>query len=235
MLSSQQTSDAEVTLRLRKKIERESNFTTAVQRAVADVSSALLLNNAENLTTAYFKPAASSQKQAESCRVLACFKDSELVKRGVAQVSFCPEASRAPRRFAVCYRGQLDEASRGLLETRCGNQRVQTSNDAFIFDLSNPNEPEAVLASQFPISCLKFSQKDAHIVLCGLTTGVVALYDTRRGTYPVAVSEIRHSHKSEVAELRILKSKSGCEFVTVGADGFVLYWNYADLSRPVEA
>ena len=91
------------------------------------------------------------------------------------------------------------------------------------------------MISQFPISCLKFSQKDAHIVLCGLSTGVVALYNTRKGTYPVAVSEIKLSHKSEVADLKILKSKSGCEFVTVGSDGCVLFWNYQDLSKPTES
>ncbi|KAH0574177.1 Dynein intermediate chain [Spironucleus salmonicida] len=232
--SRSQTEDAEQTLRLRKKIEREANFTSTVMKSVTISSPALLLNNAQNPTSEYFKPKKTLQNTSETCRILATFKDPEIVKRQVSQVVFMPEQNKNPRKFAVCYSQNLSQMELNTLESKLSNQKLTVSNNAYIFDISNSNEPEFTLNSQFPISCLKFSQKDQHIILCGLQTGVVAMYDLRKGSYPISVSEIQFSHKSEVSELKIMKSKSGSEFATVGADGQILFWDYRNMQKPVE-
>jgi len=72
------------------------------------------------------------------------------------------------------------------------------------------------------------------VLFAGLESGIVAMYDTRRSQYAVCTSDIQYSHKSPVTDLKILKSKSASEFVTVGTDGQILFWDCRQMSRPIE-
>lgn len=60
------------------------------------------------------------------------------------------------------------------------------------------------------------------------------MYDTRQSGYQVNYSDIQYSHKSQITDLKILKSKSASEFVSIGTDGQILFWDCRNLSRPME-
>lgn len=67
---------------------------------------------------------------------------------------------------------------------------VPQSQNAYVFDISNSSQPEFTLYSQIQINAIQFSQKDYRLLFAGLESGVVAMYDTRRSNYPIAVSDI---------------------------------------------
>lgn len=106
--------------------------------------------------------------------------------------------------------------------------------DAYIFDINNSATPEFVLKAPTMINCIQFSQKDSHILFAGLESGVVAMYDTRKSSYPVECSDIQFSHKSPVTDLRIIKSKTASEFASIGTDGQILFWDYRSLQKPID-
>ena len=53
--------------------------------------------------------------------------------------------------------------------------------DAYIWDISNPNQPINVLNSPSPITCLKFNHKSVGVIGGGCYNGLVLTWDLRMG------------------------------------------------------
>lgn len=103
-----------------------------------------------------------------------------------------------------------------------------------MWDLSNPNEPLQVLTATSAPNCIKYNVKDFHLLVGGLFSGQVALWDARSGSKPTSYSDRCCSHRSCVTCVSWLSSKSNTEFFSGAGDGQVLTWDSRKMQEPIE-
>lgn len=108
------------------------------------------------------------------------------------------------------------------------------SSDSCLWDLHNPNEPLQLLTATSAPNCIKFNVKDFHLLVGGLFSGQVALWDPRTGSKPTNYSERCCSHRCCVNSVQWLSSKSNTEFFSGGGDGQVLTWDSRKMHEPIE-
>lgn len=100
--------------------------------------------------------------------------------------------------------------------------------------MNNPNEPlQTITASSAP-NCIKYNVKDFHVLLGGLFSGQVALWDPRSGSRPTSYSTRCCSHRGCVNSVQWLSSKSNTEFFSGASDGQVLTWDSRKMQEPIE-
>jgi dynein intermediate chain 2 len=116
-------------------------------------------------------------------------------------------------------------------------QRAPTTScrNSYIWNLERPNKPEFTLKSISPIVSLEYNPKDSHILVGGCYNGLIAFWDTRKGSQPVETSSIDHSHHDPVYKVRFLSSKSGSECFSTSTDGQVLWWDLRKISEPTDS
>lgn len=68
---------------------------------------------------------------------------------------------------------------------------------------------------------LEFNHRDAQCLAGGLMSGQVAIWDIRKSSANVAISEMRYSHRDPVKSLYWTNSKTNTEFYTGSSDGQV--------------
>lgn len=68
---------------------------------------------------------------------------------------------------------------------------------SYMWDLSNPNVPEAELLGPSQLVCAKFNVKDANLVGAGQYNGQFSYFDTRKGTAPVDATPMDVCHRSD--------------------------------------
>uniref|UniRef100_A0A671KTC3 Dynein, axonemal, intermediate chain 2b n=1 Tax=Sinocyclocheilus anshuiensis TaxID=1608454 RepID=A0A671KTC3_9TELE len=61
-----------------------------------------------------------------------------------------------------------------------------------------------------------------------------AYWDTRKGSQPVEMSTIEHSHRDPVYKVIWLQSKTGTDIFSASTDGQVLWWDIRKMSEPTE-
>lgn len=71
---------------------------------------------------------------------------------------------------------------------------------SYIWDVTNPNTPDFELIPQSQLTCINFNLKDTSLVGAGQYNGQFAYFDVRKGSTPVEVSPIEHSHRYKVGE-----------------------------------
>lgn len=69
------------------------------------------------------------------------------------------------------------------------------SLSSYVWDLHNPNVPEAELSGPSQLVCAKFNVKDANLVGAGQFNGQFVYFDTRKGSSPVDSTPIDISHR----------------------------------------
>lgn len=67
---------------------------------------------------------------------------------------------------------------------------------SYVWDLSDPNKPEAELLGPSQLVCAKFNVKDANLVGAGQYNGQFAFFDTRKGTAPAGATPMDVCHRS---------------------------------------
>lgn len=112
--------------------------------------------------------------------------------------------------------------------------QINGSPESCIWDLKNPNEPLQVLTASSAPNCIKYN-KDFHLLVGGLYSGQVALWDARSGSKPTSYSDRCCSHRSScVMDVHWLASKSNAEFFSGAGDGQVLTWDSRKMLEPIE-
>ena len=87
----------------------------------------------------------------------------------------------------------------------------------------NPNKPEMTLKPVSPLVSLEYNPKDSHVLIGGQYNGQIAYWDTRKGSLPVELTPIEHSHRDPVYKTIWLQSKTGTECFSASTDGQVGY------------
>lgn len=115
-----------------------------------------------------------------------CFSSKDIIynfrdppgicKRSVSEISWHTEN---PSKLAASYAINRFQQTPAKMKT-----------ESYIWDLANPNEPEITLESPSPVTNISFNHKLTDIVGGGCANGIVAVWDSRKGKEPVALSHV---------------------------------------------
>lgn len=67
------------------------------------------------------------------------------------------------------------------------------------------------------------------------TGKILAYWDTRKGSQPVEMTPVEHSHRDPAYKTVWLQSKTGTECFSASSDGQVLWWDTRKFSEPFES
>lgn len=235
------SSDTEHVTRYRKKVERDANFQMCIRDAAERAISVCMLNNTFDYTMEYFASNGISIVESlspPSLKILAVFKDPNPIKRAIRMISWAPSSTtKAARRVAVAYCTMEFQHELFIAES-LGVDNPHLSTSSYIWDIENPANPETELRSSSPVTCIRYSQKDSHVIIGGLYNGCVCYWDIRGdpnatnsdGTNkwngnPLSVSKQETSHSDPVTDIRWVKSKTGTECCSVSTDSRCFWWD----------
>ena len=108
---------------------------------------------------------------------------------------------------------------------------------AAVWSVADPTKPANVFLSTEcyggGCSAVAASLKDPHIVFGGMSSGVVEVWDSRKGPLPVASSSRANSHRDCITDIKPVITRA-TECLTCGLDGQVLVWDTRNLGQPVQ-
>ncbi|KAF4084935.1 hypothetical protein AMELA_G00111730 [Ameiurus melas] len=214
--------EMEQTIRYRKKVEKDENYVNTIMQLGSHMEHCIRQNNAIDIYQEYFEEEEVVEEMEEqpSAKTINVFRDPNEVKRTATSLSWHPDGGR---KLAVAY---------SCLEFQKFSKNM--CYDSYIWDIENPNKPELTLKSVSPLVSLEYNPKDSHILVGGSYNGQIAYWDTRKGSQPVEMSAIEHSHRDPVYKVIWLQSKTGTDFFSASTDGQVLWWDVRKMSEPTE-
>eukprot|EP00798_Chlamydomonas_sp_ICE-L_P028284 gene28284-31392_t len=212
--------EAEHTIRYRKKVEKDEDYIKTVTVLGGSVEELLKQNNAIDIYQHYYSDANIPSHNAEvpSVKTVTVFKDPSNVQRSASYVSWHPDAS-VPK-VVVSY---------SILQFQ--QQPADMPLSSYVWDVNNPNTPDYEMVPSSQICTSKFNLKDTNLIGAGLYNGQFSYYDPRKGTSPVDTTPIDISHRDPIYDFAWLQSKTGAE---VSTDGQVLWWDIRKLSERLE-
>ena len=214
--------EAEHTIRYRKKVEKDEDYVKTVVILGGSVEELVKQNNAVDMYQEYFTNVSSDHSaEVPHVKTITVFKDPSDIKRSASYVNWHPD-STVPK-VAVAY---------SILSFQ--QQPAGMPLQSYVWDVNNPNEPEFTMQPTSQICCTKFNMKDANLVGAGQYNGQMAYFDMRKGTSPVESTPIDISHRDPIYDFAWLQSKTGTECMSVSTDGSVLWWDIRKLSESVE-
>ncbi|XP_035695576.1 dynein intermediate chain 3, ciliary-like [Branchiostoma floridae] len=213
--------EVEQTIRYRKKVEKDEMYVNTILQLGSVMEHCIRQNNAIDIYEEYFDDTTQeSAEEPSSAKTINVFRDPNEIKRTATHLSWYPDGAK---KLAVAYSNLEFQRS-----------SPDTSLDSYIWDIENPNKPEMTLKPVSPLVCLEYNPKDSHILMGGCYNGQIAYWDTRKGSQPVELSLVEHSHRDPVYKVIWLQSKTGTECFTASTDGQVLWWDTRKLGEPTE-
>ncbi|KAJ7984806.1 hypothetical protein DPEC_G00358590 [Dallia pectoralis] len=214
--------EMEQTIRFRKKVEKDENYISTIMQLGNNMEHCIKQNNAIDIYQEYFEEEELVEESEEKpfAKTINVFRDPNEVKRTASSLSWHPDGSR---KLAVAYSSlEFQKVSKDM------------SLNSYIWDIENPNKPEMTLKPVSPLVCVEYNPKDSHILVGGCYNGQIAYWDARKGSQPVEMSTIEHSHRDPVYKVIWLQSKTGTDIFSASTDGQVLWWDIRKMSEPTE-
>mmetsp|Transcript_37152 Transcript_37152/g.82649 ORF Transcript_37152/g.82649 Transcript_37152/m.82649 type:complete len:561 (+) Transcript_37152:351-2033(+) len=216
-------SEAEHTIRYRKKVEKDEDYIRTVAALGASVEELVKQNNAVDIYEEYFTGVTSDHSaEVPNVKTITVFKDPNAVKRSASYVSWHPDGT-VPK-VVISY---------SILQFQ--QQPAGMPLSSYVWDVNNPNTPEFEMAPTSQICCSKFNLKDGNLVGAGQYNGQFSFYDMRKGNSAVEATPIDISHRDPIYDFAWLQSKTGTEVMSVSTDGQVLIWDIRKLSECQES
>ncbi|XP_074647572.1 dynein intermediate chain 3, ciliary-like isoform X2 [Tubulanus polymorphus] len=213
--------EVEQVIRFRKKVEKDEVYINTIQQLGGVMEHCIRQNNAIDIYEEYFDDIESDLSEEQpSAKTINVFRDPNEIKRTATHISWFPDG---PRKLAIAY---------ATMEFQGAS--ADTSMDSYIWDVENPNKPEMTLKPVSPLVCVEYNPKDSHVLLGGCYNGQLAYWDTRKGSQPVEMSPIEHSHRDPLYKAIWIQSKTGTECFSASTDGQVLWWDIRKLGEPTE-
>jgi dynein intermediate chain 2 len=213
--------EMEHTNRYRKKVVKGEDYIRSIKDLGGSMDMCIKQNNAIDIYETYFNDATPDHSsEPPSAKTLAVFRDPNATKRTATAISWYPDGAR---KLAVAY---------SILDFQQMPDNMPVAS--YIWDVNNPNFPEAELVPASPLVCIEYNPKDPHVLVGGSYNGLLSVWDTRKGSAPTDTSPIEKSHRDPVYDVAWLQSKTGGEFASVSSDGQVLWWDMRNLSEPKE-
>ncbi|KAJ0005286.1 hypothetical protein NQD34_011500 [Periophthalmus magnuspinnatus] len=213
--------EMEQTIRFRKKVEKDEGFMNSIPQLGSVMGHCLQQNNALDI----FQEYCSEEDEGEvveppSAKTINIFRDPNEVRRTVTCLSWHPDGGKKLAGAYSCLHFQTSQSN--------------MCEDSYIWDIENPNRPELTLKPVSPLVCIEYNPKDPHTLVGGTYSGQIAYWDTRRGSLPVELSSVEHSHRDPVYKIIWLQSKTGTDAFSASTDGQVLWWDVRRLTEPTE-
>ncbi|XP_033755651.1 dynein intermediate chain 3, ciliary-like [Pecten maximus] len=213
--------EVEQVTRYRKKVEKDEMYINTIQQLATVMEHCIKQNNAIDIYEEYFDDIEiDAVDEVPSAKTINVFRDPNEIKRTATNLSWFPDG---PRKLAVAYCNMEFQGS-----------SPDTSMESYIWDVENPNKPEMTLKPVSPLVCLEYNPKDSHVLLGGCYNGQIAYWDTRKGSQPVEMSPIEHSHRDPAYKAIWIQSKTGTECFSTSSDGQVLWWDTRKMGEPTE-
>lgn len=213
--------EAEHTIRYRKKVEKDEDYIRTVTALGSAVEQLVKQNNAIDIYEAYFDGlAVDHSSEVPSAKTMTCFKDPAAIKRNASFMAWHPDG--LPK-LLVSY---------SILAFQ--QQPAGMPLSSYVWDLANPNTPDAELAPPSQLCCARFNLKDSNLIGAGQYNGQFTYFDTRKGPAPVDSSPVEHSHRDPVYDFAWLQTKTGVDAMTVSTDGMVFQWDIRRMAEPTE-
>lgn len=212
--------NSELTLRYRKKVQKDESYQHTVMETVFVVGN--YKQKILEKSQVYFKDNRVVVKREDmaSARIINVFRDPKKEKRAATSLSWHPVDNH---KLAVAY---------SCLEFQRAPKNM--SSDSYIWNIENNKKPEMTLKPISPLVCLEYNLKNISILIGGSYNGQIGYWDTRSGSQPVQMSAIEHSHKDPVYKVIWLQSKIGTEAFSASTDGQVLFWDIRNISEPTK-
>eukprot|EP00759_Apiculatamorpha_spiralis_P009920 PhF_6_TR16993/c0_g1_i1/m.25707/K11143/DNAI2; dynein intermediate chain 2, axonemal len=203
-----------------KKAEREDSYYVACRELMKPIEKYLKQNNAIDIYGEYFADAPNVEQFTgpPTAKTVTVFKDPATKARTASSLSWSGDG----KRVAV-----------GYCNVRFQGNTEATPTASYIWDITNPNEPEITLNPQSPLCSIEYYNKDPHLVAGGSFNGVLQFWDVRQAQRIIGKTPIEESHKDPLWDLKWLASKTG-EILTVSTDGQLFIWDVRKSDRPVD-
>lgn len=218
----------------KKKLDRDQTlgFAQAVKYTVEESIGCISQNNEIDQFEEYF-PGETPDHQSETIttKTLMLFKDPNPIKRAVTKITWHPDTTSL--RLAACY---------SIL--RFQQMPNHMPLESYIWNFSNPNEPETTLCPPSALCTVAFNHKNSDILVGGSYNGSLSFFDLREGNsdgmcYPNTTTSLENTsstHHDPVYDIFWLThGKTGDELVSASTDGRILWWDKKKLgSGPID-
>jgi dynein intermediate chain 2 len=207
-----------------KKFNKDAKYRGAVRSMASTVESCVKQNNTMDIFEDYFAgDHVELSSEPPSAKGVAVFRDPNPVKRSATSINWHPEGNRIAVAYSVL----------NFQDERMMSSRLPVKS--YIWDIANPNTPDAELFPSSPLCCMRFNPKNPETLVGGSYNGLVSFFDLRRtGSSPVAESVIDSSHHDPVYDVFWVASKTHNLCASVSTDGQMLWWDTRRLSEPTE-
>ncbi|KAK2150722.1 hypothetical protein LSH36_393g00019 [Paralvinella palmiformis] len=213
--------EIEQVMRFRKKVEKDEMYVNTIMQLSSVMENCIRQNNAIDIYEEYFSDIdVEISDEPPSAKTINVYRDPNELKRTATHISWFPDG---PRKLAIAYCNLDFQGS-----------SPDTSMESYIWDIENPNKPEMTLKPVSPLVCLEYNPKDSHVLIGGQYNGQVAYWDRRKGSQPIELTPIEHSHRDPVYKTIWLQSKTGTECFSASTDGQVLWWDIRKMGEPTE-
>ncbi|XP_049885498.1 dynein axonemal intermediate chain 2-like [Pectinophora gossypiella] len=210
--------DPEATQRYRRKVEKDDPYIHCVMMLAPGMEHYILQNNAVDMYRTYYAEMTQLPPvEVTSCRTCNQYRDP--LQRPVSSISWRP---KEPQQFSTCY-------------VEMDYYRVpRKATVAFIWDVENATSPITMLHPANTLLDLIYNPRDENLLVGGLVTGQVAVYDARRGGGATSCCPPHVAHRDLVRKVLFIHSKTGMEFFSGSPDGACKWWDLRKLDEPTE-
>jgi len=212
-----------------RRVINEPNFQPTIQHLTKIAESCVLQNNTIDLFEDYYDDEEYELPfvvQPHSVKTLAVFRDPNKNKRSANKLSWHPDGNH---KIAVSY---------SVMQFQQMSAATATDQDklSYIWDVNNPNTPDAKLLPQSPLCCIAYNPRSGDHLVGGSYNGVINFFDLRKGSTPVETSLLEQSHHDPVYDVAWIQSRTGNECVSTSTDGQLLWWDIRKLKQgPVDS
>jgi len=212
------SSEAQDTLKWRKRLEKDPSFVVAVKQLAKQTTMALEQNCTIDLFEHYFhNEAPEIMPESLTMKTVALFKDPSDEKRSITKINWHPEG---PTKMVGSY-----------ANTRFQGMTEDMPMASFIWDVGERNVPVSELRTSSPMICCQYNHKSTDVLVGGCYNGLLNYYDLRKGPTPLAKSSVEVSHYDPVYDVHWLQSKTGAECASVSSDGRLLFWDVRKMTE----
>lgn len=198
--------------RLLRRIKNEAGYQQAVCDLVKTAEVAIQQNNALDLFEQYFHSSVDDYaSEPPSCKTVVVFKTPEDVKRAATKICWHPDLAN---KVAVSY---------SSVQFQQMPDRMPLNS--YIWDVNNPNEPDATISPRSPLCCLVYNPRSPDQLVGGSYNGMIGFWDLRKGSQPVTCSVLEKSHHDPVYDIFWIQSRTGNECCSISTDGQLLWWD----------
>ncbi|XP_038212077.1 dynein intermediate chain 3, ciliary-like [Zerene cesonia] len=113
-------------------------------------------------------------------------------------------------------------------------QDSKISTICYMWDINKQTEPLYEFCPENSCWRLTCSPVTPEVLLAGLNSGTINIFDIREGRSAVSKSSVYNSHRGPISGLLYGHSRTNSEFFSGSPDGQCLWWDIRNISKPID-